>query len=71
MKIMISVIMQLMKMMLMMKKDDNGVIDEENMQDNEQIDCALFCCKARRKRLEHERSVGRNTRRSRVFLPTS
>ena len=35
------------------------------------LDCALFCCKARRKRLEHERSVGGNTRRSRVFLPTS
>ena len=35
------------------------------------LDCALFCYKARRKRLEHERSVGRNTRRSRVFLPTS
>ena len=34
MKIMISVIMQLMKTMLMMKKDVNGVIDEENMQDN-------------------------------------
>ena len=27
--------------------------------------------KARRKQLKHERSVGRNTRRSRVFLPTS
>ena len=27
------------------------------------LDCALFCCKARRKRLELERSVGRNTRR--------
>ena len=27
------------------------------------LDCALFCYKARRKRLEHERSVGRNTRR--------
>ena len=27
------------------------------------LDCALFRCKARRKRLEHERSVGRNTRR--------
>ena len=38
MKIMVSVIMQLMKMMLMMKKDDNGVIDEENMQDNWQIE---------------------------------
>ena len=24
--------------------------------------CALFCCKARRKQLDHERSVGRNTR---------
>ena len=35
------------------------------------LDCALFCYKALRKRLEHERSVGRNTRRSRVFLPTS
>ena len=32
---------------------------------------ALFCCKARRKRLEHEKSVGRNTRRSRVFLKLS
>ena len=30
-----------------------------------------FYWKARRKRLEHERSVGGNTRRSRVFLPTS
>ena len=28
------------------------------------LGCALFCYKARRKRLEHERSVGRNTRRS-------
>ena len=28
------------------------------------LDCALFCCKARRKRLQHERSVERNTRRS-------
>ena len=27
------------------------------------LDCALFCCRARRKRLELERSVGRNTRR--------
>ena len=27
------------------------------------LDCALFCCKTRRKWLEHERSVGRNTRR--------
>ena len=26
------------------------------------LDCALFCCKARRKRLEHERSLGRDTR---------
>ena len=25
------------------------------------LDCALFCCEARRKRLENERSVGRNT----------
>ena len=35
------------------------------------LDCALFCCKAHRKRLELERSVGRNTRRSRMFRPTS
>ena len=35
------------------------------------LDCALFCCKARMKRLEHERSVGGNTKHSRVFLPTS
>ena len=34
-------------------------------------DCALFCCKARKKRLEHERSVGGNARRSRELLPTS
>ena len=27
------------------------------------LDCALFCCKTRTKWLEHERSVGRNTRR--------
>ena len=27
------------------------------------LDCALFCCKTRRKRLKHERSVRRNTRR--------
>ena len=27
------------------------------------LNYALFCCKARRKRLEHERSVGGNTRR--------
>ena len=27
------------------------------------LDCALFCWKARRKGLEHERSVGTNTRR--------
>ena len=32
------------------------------------LDCALFCYKARRKRLEHERSVGRNTRRSQHAL---
>ena len=31
----------------------------------------LFCYKARRKRREHERSVGGNTSRRRVFLPTS
>ena len=31
----------------------------------------VLCCKARRERLKHERSVGRNTRRSRVFLPAS
>ena len=30
------------------------------------LDCALFCFKACRIRLEHERSVGRNTRRSRL-----
>ena len=33
--------------------------------------CALFCCKARRTRLERERSEKENTRRSRMFLPTS
>ena len=34
------------------------------------VDCALFCCEARKKRLDHERSVERNTRRSRVaFTP--
>ena len=27
------------------------------------LDCALFCCKTRRKRLKNERSVRRNTRR--------
>ena len=27
------------------------------------LDCALFCCKTRRKWLKHERSVRRNTRR--------
>ena len=27
------------------------------------LNSALFCCKARRKRLEHERSVGRKTKR--------
>ena len=32
------------------------------------LECALFCYKARRKRLEHERSVGRNTRRSQHAL---
>ena len=31
----------------------------------------VLCCKARRKRLEHEKRLGGNTRRSRVFLPTS
>ena len=31
----------------------------------------LFCCKACRKWLEHERSVGRNMRPSQVFFPTS
>ena len=35
------------------------------------LDCALFCCKARRKRLKREIRLGRNTRNSRVFLPTS
>ena len=29
------------------------------------LECALFCCNARRKRLERERSVERNARRSR------
>ena len=29
----------------------------------------VLCCKSRRERLKHERSVGRNTRLSRVFLP--
>ena len=34
------------------------------------VDCALFCCEARRKRLEHERSVKGNTRRIReAFTP--
>ena len=34
------------------------------------VDCALICCEARRKRLEHERSVEGNTRRSReAFTP--
>ena len=34
------------------------------------VECALFCCEARKKRLDHERSVERNTRRSRVaFTP--
>ena len=34
------------------------------------VDCALFCCEAHRKRLEHERSEERNTRRSReAFMP--
>ena len=43
---------------------------EFTFKSNEQrsLGCALFCYKASRKRLEHERSVGRNTRRS---LPTS
>ena len=35
----------------------------------EKFECALFCFKALRKRLEHSRS-GRNTRLSLVFLPT-
>ena len=34
-------------------------------------DCALFCCKGRQEAVEHEKSVGENTRRSRVFFPTS
>ena len=32
---------------------------------------ALFSCKARRKRLKQEKSVGRNARLRLVFLPTS
>ena len=35
------------------------------------LDCALFHCKACRMQLEHERSIGKNTRHSQVFLPTS
>ena len=36
------------------------------------LDCALFCCKAHRKQLKRDKSVGRNTnRRSRVLLLTS
>ena len=35
------------------------------------LDCALFYCKARRKRLEHERSDQGNMRRSQIFLPSS
>ena len=41
---------------------------------NQQAEKPWLCSvllKARRKRLDHERSVGRNTRRSWVFLPTS
>ena len=34
------------------------------------FDCALICCKAHRRQLEHERNVGGNTRRSRLFLLT-
>ena len=30
-------------------------------------DCALFCCKARRKRLEHERSRGKHELQASVF----
>ena len=33
-------------------------------------DCALFCCKARRKRLHRERYVERNTQLRLVFLPS-
>ena len=35
------------------------------------LDCVLFCCKACRQQLGHERSVERNTRHSQVFVPTS
>ena len=35
----------------------------------EALSVLFFCCKARRKRLEHERSVGRNTRLRLVLLP--
>ena len=35
------------------------------------FDRALFRSKARRKRLEHERSVGRNTRLHLIVFPTS
>ena len=34
------------------------------------LNCVLFCYKARRKRPEYEKSVGRNTRLRLVFLPT-
>ena len=44
----------------------NGQGEVTTINKQRSLDCALFCCKARRKRLEHERSVGENTRRSRV-----
>ena len=36
--------------------------------DKEALTLLRFCCKARKKAIEHERSVGGNTRRSRVLV---
>ena len=41
-----------------------NVLDYFVINKKRSLDCALFFCKARKKRLEHQWSVGRNTRRS-------
>ena len=47
-------------------KADNPLYLTQNVFFYRSLDCALFCCKARTRRFEHETSVGRNTRRSTI-----
>ena len=52
-----------------MKEVNKRRLDFLSLSEHENM--CLFYCKVRRTRLDHERSEGGNTRRSRVFLPTS